>query len=167
MRRYFHRLIDLIYPLFSRWISLQTYRYLAFGSINAGLGVVFYFIIFNYILHQQAILWFGITISAPVATQVIESVVFCISGFFTNKYLVFSESNLKGRIQLFRYVSVYVLNFFLNIGMIKVLVETFFWYPTIAKAIATLSIAVLSYISSKKFSFRNVDEKSTKVSQKD
>ena len=77
-----------------------------------------------------------------------------IVGFMLNKYLVFTKSTLVGRIQLFRYATVYGTNILLNYALMKILVEGFLFYPTIAKAIITIILAVFSYFSQKYFSFR-------------
>lgn len=93
-------------------------------------------------------------ITAPVAALIIESVITFIIGFSLNKYLVFTQSQLKGRVQLFRYGTVVATNILLNFAMLKLLVETFHLYPTVAKIICTVILAVFSYFSQKHFSFK-------------
>lgn len=156
MRKAVLRFIDFFYPPFSRWMPVHTFRYLISGGTTAATGVIVYYIVYNYILHQQHVdLPFppGM-ITAPVAALFIESVITFLIGFALNKYLVFTASKLKGRIQLFRYGTVVATNIMLNFGMMKVMVESFHLYPTIAKGISTVILAVFSYFIQKHFSFR-------------
>jgi putative flippase GtrA len=154
MRKAILSLIDFFYPPFSRWISQHTFRYLATGGTTFAAGIVIYYIAYNFVLKQQDIRVGGLLITAPIAALAIESVITFLIGFLLNKYLVFTQSNLKGRVQLFRYGSVVVTNIMLNYAFIKVMVEAFAFYPTIAKILTSVILAVFSYFSQKHFSFR-------------
>lgn len=156
MRKALLRFIDYFYPPFSRWLPIHTFRYIVSGGTNTASGIVLYFLIYNYVLHQQNVrLPFppGM-ITAPVATLIIEAPITFLIGFMLNKYLVFTKSDLKGRIQMFRYGIVVITNLMLNFGMIKLMVETFHFYPTISKFITTLILAIASYFIQTHFSFR-------------
>jgi putative flippase GtrA len=159
MRKAALKIIDFFYPPFQRWLSLHTFRYMASGGITVASGIFGYYIIYNFILHQQNVHVGEYLITAPIAALCIESVTtFCI-GFMLNKYLVFTQSNLKGRIQLFRYATVVGTNILLNYALMKILVEGFLFYPTIAKTAITILLAVFSYFSQKYFTFRVKDKK--------
>jgi len=154
MRKRLLSLIDFFYPPFSRWLSLHTFRYIASGGTTLAVGVVVYYIAYNFILKQQDVRIASLLITAPIAALAIESIITFIIGFVLNKYLVFTKSNLKGRVQLFRYGSVVVTNILLNYAFIKVLVEAFGFYPTISKIVTSMILAVFSYFSQKHFSFK-------------
>lgn len=156
MRKAVIRFIDFFYPPFSRWFTVHTFRYLVSGGTTAAMGIVVYYIAYNFILQQQHVMlpFSPGMITAPVAALIIESFITFVIGFALNKYLVFTQSELKGRIQLFRYGTVVATNILLNFAMLKVMVETFHFYPTIAKIITTLLLAVFSYFSQKHFSFK-------------
>ncbi|MEE1945009.1 GtrA family protein [Pedobacter sp. KR3-3] len=154
MRKRALMIIDFFYPPFKNWFSLHTFRYMASGGITAATGIVGYFVIYNYILHQQDVQVGSYLITAHIAALAIESVCTFIVGFALNKYLVFTQSTLKGRIQLFRYATVVSTNILLNYALMKILVEGFQFYPTIAKALITIVLAVFSYFLQKYFSFR-------------
>lgn len=154
MRKRALMVIDFFYPPFKKWFTLHTFRYMASGGITAATGIIGYFLIYNYILHQQDVSIGNYLITAHIAALAIESVSTFIVGFTLNKYLVFTQSNLKGRIQLFRYATVVATNILLNYALMKILVEGFQFYPTIAKTLITIVLAVFSYFSQKYFSFR-------------
>lgn len=146
--------IDFFYPPFKKWFTLHTFRYMASGGITAATGIIGYFLIYNYVLHQQNVTVGPYLVTAHIAALAIESVSTFIIGFTLNKYLVFTQSNLKGRIQLFRYATVVATNLLLNYALMKILVDGFQFYPTIAKTLITLILAVFSYFSQKYFSFK-------------
>lgn len=154
MRKLALRIIDFFYPPFKNWFSINTFRYLASGGFTAASSVIAYFIIYNFILHQEDIRISNFLITAPIAALGMEAVFTFLLGFVLNKYLVFTQSNLKGRIQLFRYGTVFCTNILLNYALMKILVEGFGFYPSISKAFITILLAVFSYFSQKHFSFR-------------
>jgi putative flippase GtrA len=158
MRKALLRIIDFFYPPFSRWLSLHTFRYLASGGSTVVSGIITYYICYNWILKQQDIHidspFLPSLITAPSAAFAMETVItFCV-GFLLNKYLIFTSSDLKGRVQLFRYGSVWVTNVLLTYALLKLLHEGMGIYPTIAKTIIALVLAVYSYFSQKYFTFR-------------
>lgn len=159
MRKFILNFIDFFHQPFSRWIPQATFRYLATGGSTAVLGVLIYFIAYNFVLHQQGILLPFIFISGPIAALILELCITFPLGFLLNKYLVFTESNLKGRTQLFRYGSIVGINIFLNYVLIKSMVELLHFYPTIAKFTTTVLVTIFSYFSQKNFSFGVKSEK--------
>lgn len=154
MRKFALKIIDFFYPPFKKWFSLHTFRYMASGGITVSTGIIGYFIIFNYIFHQQDVKVGEYLITAPIAALLLESIVTFSVGFMLNKYLVFTQSTLVGRIQLFRYATVYGTNILLNYALMKILVEGFQFFPSLAKALITIVLAIFSYFSQKYFSFR-------------
>lgn len=154
MRKAILKIIDFFYPPFSRWLSLHTFRYIASGGATAATGIVVYFIAYNFILQQEHVKVGSLLITAPIAALAIESFITFVIGFMLNKYLVFTSSNLKGRIQLFRYGSIVLSNVLLNYAFLKVFIEAFGFYPTVAKVITTAILAIFSYFSQKHFSFK-------------
>lgn len=158
MRKALLRIIDFFYPPFSRWLSLHTFRYMAAGGTTAASGIITYYIAYNWILHQQdvrlSVPLLPTLVTAPAAALAIESVITFFIGFVLNKYLIFTKSDLKGRIQLFRYGSVVATNVLLNYALLKVLVEAFGFYPTISKIMITAILIFFSYFSQKHFSFK-------------
>jgi hypothetical protein len=107
MRKFLLNLIDFFHPPFARFIPKATFRYLATGGSTAAMGVIVYFIAYNFVLQQQGIRLPFIYISGPIAALILELCITFPLGFLLNKYLVFTQSNLRGRIQLMRYDRMY------------------------------------------------------------
>lgn len=161
MRRHIHSardiilpLIDFFYPVFGKIMSLQTFRYAASGGINTVLGFAVYFISFKYILKEEN-LYFGFyAFKSHVAALFISFLFSFPFGFFLMKYVVFSDSKMKGRIQLFRYFMVYLFNLVLNYILLKVFVEILHIYPVAAQVVTIIIIIVFSYLAQRHFTFR-------------
>jgi putative flippase GtrA len=145
--------IDFFYPPFSKVFNKQTFRYAACGGGNTLLDIFLYFISYHFILHKQVVETPFIAISPHIAAFMMAFAITFPVGFFLMRSVVFTESNLRGRVQLMRYFSVVMVSLLLNYIFIKLMVEYFHFYPTIAKIITTAIVIVFSYFSQRKFSF--------------
>lgn len=147
-------LIDVFYPPFRKIMPLQTFRYAACGGANTILGLTLYAISLRYIFDKQ-VFYLGISaFKAHNAALFFSScIVFCV-GFLLNKYVVFITSELRGRIQLFRYFISFFFNLCVNYFLLKILVEFLYWDPFLSQIITTVIIIALSYMTQKHFSFK-------------
>jgi putative flippase GtrA len=147
-------MLDFFYPMFSRVMDRQTFRYAACGGTNTLLDIFIYFIAYNFILHKEVVHLGFTAISPHIAAFLIAFLVSFPTGFFLMRTVVFTESNLRGRIQLFRYFVLVVCCLFLNYVFIKLFVEQFHLYPTVAKILTTVIVVGFSYLSQKHFTFK-------------
>ena len=164
MRRHIHSardlllpMIDFFYPPFRRMMGLKTFRYAASGGINTLLGLAVYFISYKYVLREENLELGFFAFKSHVAALFIS---FCICfpfGFFLMKYVVFSDSNMKGKVQLVRYFMLYLFNLALNYLLLKVFVETLHVYPVLAQVITTIVIILFSYAAQRNFTFKIKD----------
>jgi len=140
-------------------MTLQTFRYAVCGGGNMMLDIFIFYISYNFILRKQ-ILDLGFIALKPYTAAL--GMAFMVSfpvGFLLSKYVVFNESYLRGRIQLFRYILIVAVNLFLNYSFLKIMVEYMQFYPTIARIFATFFIVTFSYLSQKHFTFRTLKSK--------
>ncbi len=153
------RVIDFFYPPFSKFFSKQFFRYGVTGASNLLFDWVLYFITYNFILQKQIVdvPFIGISISPHIAALLITFPITLLTGFLLQKYVTFSASQLKGYYQLIRYMSVVGINLLINYFGIKLLVEVFYFYPTISKMIVTVICTIFSYFSQKHFTFKTKD----------
>jgi putative flippase GtrA len=170
MRRHIHNardlvlpVIDFFYPPFRKLMGLQTFRYAASGGINTVLGYVIFYIGFKFIFREQPVDLGFYGFEAHSAALLLS---FCICfpfGFFLMKYVVFSDSKMKGRVQLFRYFMLYVFNLGLNYVLLRLFVESLKIYPTFAQVITTVIIVLFSYVAQRNFTFkiRNTEDEIT------
>jgi len=168
MRKHIHSardfilpIIDFFYPPFRRIMNLQTFRYAASGGGNVLLGFLIYFISFKYIFGEKQFDFGFYAFKGHIAALFLS---FCITfpvGFFMSKYVVFSDSNMKGRIQLFRYFMVCMFNLMLNYLLLKVFVERLRIYPVAAQILTICIVVVFSYLAQRNFSFKATPEEMT------
>jgi putative flippase GtrA len=147
-------IIDFFYPPFRRIMPLQTFRYAACGGGNTLLGLIVYFITYKYILKEQN-LDVGFYAFRPHIAALFAS--FCINfvvGFLLMKFVVFTQSNLRGRIQLFRYFVSFFINLVLNYLLLKLFVDVLQWDAIAAQLLTTCIVVSISYLSQKHFSFK-------------
>jgi len=81
-------------------------------------------------------------------------------GFFLMRNIVFTGSYLRGRVQLFRYLVLVLGCILLNYIFIKLFVEHFGIYPTVAKILTTGIIITFSYFTQRNFTFKTEAVKS-------
>jgi putative flippase GtrA len=157
------KIIDFFYRPFSRWFSPQLFRYAACGGGNLVLDWVLYFLIYNFVIGHQLLyitlpfregLGVGFCITPHIATLCIVFPITLLTGFWLNKYVTFTQSNLRGSKQLIRYIAIVALNLAVNYFGLKLCVECFSWYPTPSKMFITLITIAISYFGQKYYSFR-------------
>ena len=148
------QVVDYFYPLFRRFMPLQTYRYAACGGANMALNIFIYFITYNFILDKQIVYTPVTAISPHIAAYLIA---FCFTfpiGFYLSLFVVFPESYLRKRIQLFRYFVVALICILLNYIFLHLFVDTFGWYPTPSLMVTTVLVVAFSYLSQRHYSFK-------------
>jgi putative flippase GtrA len=146
--------IDYFYTPFRKFIPLETFRYAATGGFNTILDIFLYFICYNFILDKQLLDLKIVSISPHIAAFLIVFPVTFFTGFLFAKFITFTSSELRGRIQLFRYMIAVSGSIFLNYVFLKLLVEFGGLWPTLAKIITTGIVVVYSYFIQKFFTFK-------------
>jgi putative flippase GtrA len=145
--------IDFFHRPFARWIDTQTFRYLACGGSGAMLNIAVYFVALHFVFHEQDVQTPITLIRSGIAAAIVA---FCIStpyGFMMSRYVVFQESNLRGRVQLFRYL--------LTVGACAIL--TYFFVPffhslgifwSVSNILTNITVALFSYTVQRFFTFK-------------
>jgi putative flippase GtrA len=132
----------------------MTFRYAACGGTNTAFDIVLFYFSYNFIFRKAPLHLPFLTISPHIAAFLLS---FCVTfpiGFSLNRYVVFRDSVIAGRIQLFRYSLTVAMSLILNYVLLKCLVELMGWYPTLAKIAATVVTIVFSYLSQSYFTFK-------------
>jgi len=145
IRRAILQAIDFFYPIFKRAFSLQTFRYAACGGVNTFLDIFLFFVSYNFVLKKNDLVLPFITISPHIGAFILGSSISLPIGFYLNRYVVFPQSGLKGHHQLQRYLLVILMCIGLNYVFLKLFVEYFGWYPTVAKIVTTFIVVIFSY----------------------
>jgi len=149
-----NKVIDYFYTPFQKFIPLETFRYAATGGFNTVLDITLFFICYNFILYKQIIDLQIVSISPHIAAFLIVFPITFFTGFLFAKYITFTSSAVRGRIQLIRYMLSVSGSIFLNYVFLKILVEFGGLWPTLAKIITTGIVVVYSYFVQKFYTFK-------------
>ena len=144
---------DFMHPFFAGIMPLETFRYAACGGANTALNVFIYFVSYNYLLQKRVLHLPFIAISPHIAALLIASAITLPVGFYLTRYIVFQDSDLRKRIQLFRYFSIVCICMILNYFLLKLLVNVFHWYPSPSQLIITAIMILFSYFTQRAISF--------------
>jgi putative flippase GtrA len=146
--------IDFFYPPFKRLMPLQTFRYGLCGGTNTVLGLAV-FTFFHEMVFKGKVFDFDFFALKPhTASNTISFIVTLFVGFLLMKYVVFEESNLRGRIQFFRYCVSAGVNFIISTVLLKLFVEVLKLNAIFSQIVIICIIIVISYISQKHFTFK-------------
>ena len=135
-------------------MPVQTFRYAACGGANTFLDIIIYFISYNYILHKQVFHLGFVAFKPHIAAFILSFMISFPTGFLLMRHVVFTDSILHRRVQLFRYFLLVVICILLNYIFIKLFVEQFHIYPTIAKILTTAIVVLFSYLTQKNYTFK-------------
>jgi putative flippase GtrA len=151
-------ILDFFYPLFKRFFDRTTFRYAACGGINTIFDILLFFLIYNFLLKKEMLVLPFVVISPHIAAFLLAFLVSFPTGFLLMRFIVFQDSALRGRVQLFRYFLAVCFSLLLNYVFLKILVDQLHFYPTVAKIITTFFVVGVSYVSQKYFSFKTSAE---------
>jgi len=154
LRNIILQILQFFYQPFSKVMPWQTFRYLACGGGNTVLDICLYYVCYNFVLHQQMVHLGPVSMSAHIAALFMSMAVTFPTGFLLSKYVVFSESNLRGRVQLFRYFMLVGICIVLNYLLMKIFVDQLHFYATVGKICTTALVVIFSYLTQKKFTFK-------------
>lgn len=150
-------IVDFFYPLFKKFMPIQTYRYAACGGFNTIIDISLFFVGYNFIFKREPLFFpsINLMVGAHIAAFLVS---FCVTfpiGFYLSRYVVFQETSVSKKEQLGKYFTVVLFCLVLNYGFLKLFVDVFKWYPTPSKALTTFFVVIFSYLSQKNFTFKS------------
>lgn len=155
------KIIDFFFEkfYFSRIFSREFFRYGVCGGGNMVFDWVLYFLFYHLLLNT-----FGSVVYIPLPYPLyitphilafgITFPITLLTGFLLNKYVTFTQSTLRGRKQLGRYVLIVCVNLVVNYLGLKFFVEYCQFYPTPSKMLVTVITVMISYFGQKYYSFK-------------
>jgi putative flippase GtrA len=148
------QIINYFYTPFRGYIPLETFRYAATGGFNTVLDISLYFICYNFVLDKQVIDLHIVSISPHIGAFIIVFPITFFTGFLFARFITFTSSEIRGRIQLIRYMISVSGSIFLNYVFLKFLVEFGGLWPTLSKIITTVIVVIYSYFMQKFYTFK-------------
>lgn len=166
MRKAILSFIDFFYPPFKRFISLHNFRYLATGGSTFVLGLVVFYLAYNYLFLTEEVKVLAMTLKRNTMALIVEFAIVIPYSFLLNKYVIFTHSEVKSRTQLFRFINLQFINMLLNYVLLKFFVEMLGIYPTISRLVVSVGIAGFSYLYQHYFTFSVKKIEDKKVAKK-
>ena len=156
MSNLIRKFLDLFYPIVAKIFDKTTYYYAVCGTGNLVLSWILFFLFYQFVFEKK--LWHISFINFTFTPYTLSAFsCFIISftlGFLMMKYVVFTQSELKGRIQLFRYGISAIITSSANWVLLKTFVEIFYFFPSLANVISTCVVVVISYLIQRNFTFK-------------
>ncbi|MCQ2312971.1 MAG: GtrA family protein [Paludibacteraceae bacterium] len=151
------KIIDFFYHPFQKWVPKQLFTYGMCGGGNMVLDWILYFIIYNFVIGHELITLNSplstITMTPHIASLCIVFPITLLTGFWLNKHITFTQSDIKTRKQFIRYCLVVAINLAINYFGLKLCVDVLAWYPTPSKMVITVITVIISFFCQKYFSF--------------
>src|SRR5215203_6767284 len=89
VRSVIFEVLDFFYPLFRKFMPLQTYHYAACGGVNTLLSLSVYFVSYNYILRKQMLDLGFIAFKPHIAALFMSFLVSLPVGFYLSMFVIF------------------------------------------------------------------------------
>lgn len=153
MRLFILSFIDFFHPPFKKFISLHNFRYLATGGSTFALGYIVYYLSYKFMFSTEEVPCLFFTLKRETAALAVDFAVVIPYSFILNRYVVFTHSEVRGRVQLFRFLNLQLINILLNFFLLKFFVEILEIYPTISRLVVSVLIAAFSYLYQHYFTF--------------
>lgn len=151
------RFVEWLYFPFLQFIPPEIFKYAVTGGANTFLDILLYFVFYRYVLDMQIVHLGFVAISPHIAAFIIVFPITFSTGFLLAKYITFTASEMRGRIQLFRYGVTVAGSIFLNYIFLKLFVEYAHLYATLSKILTTVIVVIYSYILQRYFSFKTAN----------
>ncbi len=135
-------------------MPFQTFRYAACGGGNTALGIVVFFIAYNFMFDKQIVHTPVVALEPYIASMIASFLITFPLGFYLARYVVFPGSFMKKRHQIFRYFISTLGSLALNYINLKVMVGFLGFYPTIAQTFNVAIVVTFSYLMQKYFAFK-------------
>jgi len=148
--------LDLFYPIVAKIFDKTTYYYAVAGCTNLLSGWVLFWVLDRWVIHSKRVVlpFFEHPVHSYTVIAAACGVFSFLFGFTMMRYIVFTESQLKGRVQFFRYGLSALISATVNWILIKLMVDTFAWNASLCNVFASVVVVTISYFLQRKFSFR-------------
>jgi len=153
IRDYIVRFLDWLYPPFERFMPRQMFRYAATGGANTLLDILLYAIVYAYILDGRMLHLGFVSISTHIAAFLIVFPITFAVGFALAKWVTFTNSHLRGRVQLIRYFATVIGSLLLNYALLKLFVDLLHINAIVANILNKAIVIAYSYFAQTYFSF--------------
>ena len=131
----------------------QVLRFIFSAGLGFLVDISAFYLFYHNLLTHKIYHFFLLTLRNSTLSLAISFFMGVMVNFLVTRYFVFTESRSSTSKQLSRFISIAIIGFFANLGVIKILIQLFDMYPPVARILAALSLFFASYFVHKFFSF--------------
>ncbi len=154
LAKYITQIINWFYKPFKKLVPPETFRYATTGGGNTLFDIFLYFISYNFIFKKHDFDLQIVVISPHIAAFLLVFPITFLTGFYLSRYVTFTNSEVRGKLQLFRYMISVGGSILLNYILLKFFVEYCEFWPTISKIFTTAIVIVYSYTAQRFYTFK-------------
>lgn len=150
-------ILDLLYPIFKKFLPYQVYAYLGVGAINTVLNIAIFVICYQFLIPNSGFSINNFIIASYTISLLIAFITTVPTGFWLAKHFAFNqnqEKQEKGTKQLFKYFLVVLQGLGSDYLILKALIVFLNFQPPVAKVISTVVVLTFNYVLQKYFTFK-------------
>jgi putative flippase GtrA len=139
---------------FFRFIPAQSFLYMSCGGLNLAFDMAIFFVVYHYLFRAQNFKTPFFTFSPHIASLILAFLISTPTGFYLSRYVVWTNSIVRGRRQVVNYLSVVALCVVMNVGFLKFFVEILHFYPLPSRLITSVIVVATSYYLQRIYAFK-------------
>ena len=134
-------------------IKNQVIRFVLSAGAGFLVDISVFYLFYHNLLSQKTYNILSLVVRNSTLSLSISFFLGVLVNFSITRYFVFSESKSSSSKQFFRFISVALIGYFANLGVLQLFIKYFHMYPPVARIITALSLFFASYFVHKAFSF--------------
>lgn len=157
LNRGIENFLQLIYPIFRKWLAYDVYAYLAVGALNTALNILIFAVLYEFVLPKTGFDLAGYNIASYTVALIIAFLATIPTGFWLSKNFAFKSSSTNAKKttkQLFKYILVVGQGLGSDYLILKVLILFLAMEPTLAKIFSTMIVLTVNFLLQKYFTFK-------------
>jgi putative flippase GtrA len=131
----------------------QVARFVFSAGIGFLVDIFAFYLFYHNLFEQPTYNVLSFTFDNYTLSLAISFFLGVLINFLITRYMVFTESVSSPTKQFVRFVSVAIVGFFANLGMLDIFIRSLNMYPPVARIAAALSLFFASFFVHKFFSF--------------
>ena len=148
------KIIDFFHFPFRKICTAQFFRYGVCGASNTVFSWVLYWFFYNFVYQEQVLDLGFIAFEPHTAPFFTQLPITFMTGFWLSRYVSFSESQMRGSTQIFRYLLIVISCISMNYFGLKFFVEVCGFWATPSQMLNTLITTIFSFFMQKYFTFK-------------
>ncbi|MBK0379568.1 GtrA family protein [Mucilaginibacter segetis] len=140
----------------SLWYKITKSQALRF-LLSAGAGflvdISVFYVFYHNLFTQNRYQVLSLSVRNSTLSLCVSYCLGVLVNFLITKYMVFNESKSSPAKQFIRFAAVAFVGYFANLGVLKIMIQSWGFYPPLARICAALSLFAASFFIHKFFSF--------------